>query len=224
MPDANAEKPEAKEEKPEDVEIARNLEKAIKREERRTEDANEKRKQLLAEKRAGRKEAEAKVEKLEAGEKEEEPEEEAAPEPKVDVAAEVNKALKAKEEQSRQAELAMKVRRVAKNRQEAERIFEEAMQMPSHWDSDSIVKVSADRVQAVRDSSRGYVPPGAGGGGFSDVETRRAGGEEEVEGMSKAQLAHLAQFSGIAKTEEIKRLKEHGPDLTHVWGKDNPTF
>lgn len=136
---------------------------------------------------------------------------------KEDVQEIVTRTLQDKEKEARQARLAMKIRKIAKTRQEAESILNEAMNLPTTDDDDLDVKLAADRVQALKDHRRGFVAPTVRGGGGVDVEDLEVHKNEEIEGFSEDRISALQKNAGITK-EDIKKFKD-GPDLGRVWGE-----
>lgn len=189
-------------------EAIRNLEKAKKREEARIAKA----KQELEEKRKERKRIEAKIEEPE--EDEEVVDEEVKEEKPDIVKATVEATLREREERKRLDDLRGEVRKYAKTRQEAEKMYEEALRLPPDWGNEEIARLSAERVQALKESNRGFVMPSLTGGGFADMASRSTG--EEVEGMSKERVKYLKERGWTV--EDIKKFKD-GPDLGRVFPK-----
>ncbi|MFA6018487.1 MAG: hypothetical protein WC776_04900 [Patescibacteria group bacterium] len=165
----------------------------------------------LAEKRKQRK---ILIKKDEEGEEEEE--EKPAEEKPLDVKAEVASALREQAAEERRQNLREKIRKVAKTRQEAERIYAEALQLPPSGSDELDVKFAVQRYQALKEHSRGFASPSfSGGASASDLESHQS--EGGVEGFSPERLAYLEKL-GITKEDLKKRVAlEQGMDLGKVW-------
>lgn len=190
-----------------DRQKAKELELATKKEESRLAKAKEK----LDKARALRKETDAKVEKIEAGEDVDD-EEEAPPAVVPDVKQEVQKALEEQKREQYLASVAEQIKGLAKNRQEALAVYEEAQKLPPTGNAKLDAEFAFDRVQKLRHIKKGFVPP-AVSGSFADLP----GGEERNDlGMSKGQIQHLKNY-GLTD-EDIKKYKG-GVDFNRAWIK-----
>lgn len=211
LPDADGQQKKPEGEPPEqtdkEVEARRNLEKANKREDAKLVKLNEE----LAAKRKKAKELKAKLEKTEEEDEEEdeEPEDSASNLPVSDA---VEKALKERDEKKRRDDLALEIRKVAKNRQEAEEMYAMALTLPPTT-PELDARFAAERVQTLRENRRGFVTPSfGGGGGFSEMGSRA----DEIEGFSEERVKFL-QGWGVSK-EDIKKYKD-GIDFSRVYPK-----
>lgn len=131
----------------------------------------------------------------------------------------VTETLQERERAERRRETIQRIRAVAKTKQEAERILEEADKFPDDWSAEDRVKFAAQRVQSLKEKSRGFVPPSVeAGSGFEDMGTVDT---EEVPGMPKERVEALKKVGW--SVEDIKKFM-NGPDLNRAWGKGNPNF
>lgn len=148
-------------------------------------------------------------------------EDEEGEEPKKDTPPEniikktIEATLREKEAEKTRQEMVAKIRGVAKTKQEAERLLEEASKFPKDWSVEERVTYAKQRLENVRNQSRGFVPPSPTGAGvFDDLDAKVSTDTGEIPGMSKERVASLMK---VGWTREMILKHKDGPNLRHVW-------